>query len=429
MISRRLSSIFRDVSRRMFFWRRDTIGLAVGADRLLAIGVDAGKETIAWALEAPATGDIASLRAQVHALLEKAPRKRWRARRPAIVAAVGPTLVQTKRIGRLPPLPSVEAMSDVVRASTSRFFIVGETPAAVSDVHLSQSGDPWAAAFERPVIDAIIAGCRDARLPLGGCVPEVSLLPRSFNPSSFVWSDGSVCVAISAVQGELDSVRPCQSALELQRSGGQHADLVEPLATLGEDARRFAGAYGAAIARGRFPALAAPLRKHANPGAPIPVWRTAVAIAACILALGIAAVAPAVTARKQSQRAETALAAIDAQRTTAVDATINLRQVTAALDSAARAASERQSILALLASVTAGLPDSSAIVTLRTDSTGGTIVVLSPRAAMVVKTLDGLEEMTAPQIVGPVTRETNGNRELDRVTVRFGLPRSVVVRR
>jgi len=67
------------------------------------------------------------------------------------------------------------------------------------------------------------------------------------------------------------------------------------------------------------------------------------------------------------------------------------------------------------------LPEGSAITTLRVDSTRGTIVVLTARATEVVSQLDTIGLLVTPEIVGPVTREVISGRELERVTVRFGL--------
>jgi hypothetical protein len=65
------------------------------------------------------------------------------------------------------------------------------------------------------------------------------------------------------------------------------------------------------------------------------------------------------------------------------------------------------------------LPTGGALVTLRVDSVGGTLVALAPRAAILIERLEHVPGVTTPTFVGPVTREVAGASEVERVAIHF----------
>src|SRR5690606_16601406 len=79
----------------------------------------------------------------------------------------------------------------------------------------------------------------------------------------------------------------------------------------------------------------------------------------------------------------------------------------------------RRSTALLLASITDALPNESAITMLRIDTATVDLIVMSTRAADVLGALDRMPGVVAPEIVGPVSREISGDRELERATIRF----------
>jgi hypothetical protein len=135
----------------------------------------------------------------------------------------------------------------------------------------------------------------------------------------------------------------------------------------------------------------------------------------------LAILSPWVGARVKAARAERAVTDLAGEHAVAIEVRQRVEQVTLALDEVARFSEARRSPLALLAALTAALPAASAIVTLKVDSAGGTIVALAPRAALIVTQLEAVEAIVAPEITGPVSREIVAGRELERVTVRFRL--------
>jgi len=94
-------------------------------------------------------------------------------------------------------------------------------------------------------------------------------------------------------------------------------------------------------------------------------------------------------------------------------------KVTAELNEIAAFSERRRSATLFLEALSAALPPEAAIVALRTDSAGGNLMALTPRASAVLSALDSITAVAAAEIVGPVTREIIGTRELERVTVRF----------
>jgi hypothetical protein len=91
------------------------------------------------------------------------------------------------------------------------------------------------------------------------------------------------------------------------------------------------------------------------------------------------------------------------------------------LANAARFSRHRVSMTALLGAITQALPAEAVITTIRVDTANVDIVTLSPRTAAVVGALSDVASVTAPTIIGPVSRETVGPAELERATIRMRL--------
>jgi hypothetical protein len=109
------------------------------------------------------------------------------------------------------------------------------------------------------------------------------------------------------------------------------------------------------------------------------------------------------------------------RRRAASDTERELERVTQALAEAAAFDADRYSPTLLLADLTAALPQGSAVVAFTADTANGSVVALAPRAAAVVQPLEKVPGIVAPEIVGPVTREALAGRDLERVTIRFGI--------
>ena len=359
-----------------------------------------------------------TLAAEIESILARTPRSRWRLRRPMVIVAVGPSRVQTKLVTELGEAKDTVAAATRLHEGAGRFFLANGAPLVTGVGRLTRDG-AWAAAYEGPVLDAITSGCRAAGVRLAGIVPSVFIAPLAMNGETIVIRDGQVVAEVVVESGELRQVhRRLGTADDPSRAAP--TAVTARLANLGEQSARFAEAYGAAIASPSAWTLRSTIAEgHARSA--IPRWRSAIAVAAACAGIGFAIVAPWLGARLKATRAEHALAALAGEQATAMDVRQRVEQVTLALDEVARFSEDRRSPLALLAALTAALPAASAIVTLKVDSAGGTIVALAPRAALIVTQLERVEAIVAPEIIGPVSREVVAGRELERVTVRFRL--------
>ena len=286
---------------------------------------------------------------------------------------------------------------------------------------------PWAAAFDRTVIDDVAVACRHAEVRFDAAIPSVTVLGRVAARDRIRWVDGDTVADCRYDHGTLCEVRRSRLGTrptgdgagdEANSEADEHVGL--QLSVLGEGAIRFADAYGAATSPKREPLSWEPGRE---PGVvrPLPKWRAALAASLLVTSAAAALVAPAVRDALAIEHATTRLAALGAERAEAARLERELALVSAALDEVASFDRERQSPLAVLRAVADSLPEGQALVTLRLDTLGGTAVVLAPRIAAAVGALDRLPVMTGVEIVGPVTREAVAGRELERATVRFTL--------
>lgn len=89
------------------------------------------------------------------------------------------------------------------------------------------------------------------------------------------------------------------------------------------------------------------------------------------------------------------------------------------VETIARAERERARMLVRLDGVTAALPDSVYLTSLTLDDSSGTVSGLSQQAVGVLASFERRPDLASPRLVGPVIRETNGGRELERFTLSF----------
>jgi hypothetical protein len=415
------------------------IGLAVGERTVRAVGIRGS--AVQWAFEGE-LDEGESFAAAIAGLLQRAPLPRWP--RPVLVAAIGPSRAQFRQLPELPPVKDRRALSALLQEGSSRFFLRNGGPVVTSEPSsASVDGAPWAAAFDRPVIDDIAAACRIAAVRFVVALPAVAVLGRVLAREQVSWSDGDTVAECRYVDGLLvDCRRRWENAADRAGSGwcenagvciesdgavpaGHSAADDQPpaspsgaLLALGPGALRFADAYGAAISPVR---AAFTYRPAGDPHAAEPVARWRLALAAAVLALSIASAlaAPEVRDARTIAHATARLSALGPDRLEAARLERELALVSAALDDVARFADGRQSSLAILAALADSLPDGSALVMFRLDSLAGTAVVLAPRMAAVVGAMDRLPMVTSVEISGPVTRETMGERALERATLRF----------
>jgi hypothetical protein len=268
-----------------------------------------------------------------------------------------------------------------------------------------------------------MAACRALDLRIGAVVPTTAVLERATVASRMTWRDGDANVELVFAEGKLSDVRRVVPA-HREDDDDDHDDddhddaLVPALRELGDDAPRFADAYGAATLPGDE-AMSVHDRVLHDRSAGIPRWRVTLATTVMVGALVAALVAPWASATFASRRSASRLAVLGARGTAAAAAMTDLQRVTAALDEVGRFESGRRSATFVMAELTRTLPAEAFMVTVRLDSAGGTFVALAPRAGDVLARLERSGMLVAPEVVGPVTRERVDAAERDRFTVRF----------
>lgn len=395
---------------------RIRVGVALGSGAVRAIGVQ--RDGIAWTLEAPLPAGEDRAR-KLTAFLMRIPARRWPGIR--INVAIGPAHVQAKRLSGLPSVDDVSLLARVVAEGVGRFFLRNGIPLVTSGLRVDASGQVWGAAFERPLIDELAETCRIAGLTLGVVVPTVSVLPRALLGDTIRWSDEQIAVIVDSRAACMTGVRRIVADAPFD----EPALVPAPgLAVLGSSAARFADAYGAALIDRNERLVLKPPRRAVD--VTVPRWRLATAAAVLLTMVLLAVAAPALSSRRESARAATRLRELAAPHRTVAGTASELRRVSGVLDEVAAFGRTRRSLTLLLAAVTRVLPDGSALSMIRVDSATVMLVVFAPRAGAVLSALERLYQVTAPEIVGPVTKELVAAREVERATIRFRLrPQSI----
>jgi hypothetical protein len=338
------------------------IGLAIERDRLRAVGVRGAR--VLWGVDAPITE--APLGNALAAFLDRLPPRRFG--RPHVTVALGATFAQTKRLAGLPPIGDERVLAKTVQEHAARFFLKNGVPLVTTSVRLDVDGQPWGAALQKDVVDTIVSVCRASRLDLLCIVP-----------------------AIDVSKPEIAALAP-----------------------LGVEALEFAAAYGAAVTPG---ALA--WRTRAVGDEQAPRWRVTTIACAAGLSLVLALLAPGLGARAAEHRSIAHLATIAAPTRSAQRVARDNDLVTRALGEVASFDRGRRPVTVLMAALAKALPDGAALLALHVDSAGGSVVAFTPRAGALLARLETVPGLAAPEITGPVTRETAGGHEVERVTVRF----------
>jgi hypothetical protein len=389
------------------------VGIAIGAGEVRAVVLKAGRVVAASEVEVGPHDSLADAVAEVlaGAPVPKLPR-------PTVVAALGPSRSQVRRITGLPPVTDPRVLADILREGTPRFFLQNGTPLVTTGVRIESPGTAWGAALDADAVRAAEEGCRRAGFRLTAILPAVAVLSAGLSGERLVWRDGAVTAeVVPGAGGRIESVRRLPPAAAVESGDAVPA---AALAEVGEQAPLFAAAYGAAAA-GADEVLAFRPGAHAARTGHVPAWRLALAGTALAAALAFFAVAPARREHRAEAAASARLEQLARTRAQAARTRQDLDDVTGALAEVADFSARRRSPTLLLASLTRALPVGTALVSFRMDSAGGSVVALAPRAASVVSALERVPGVVAPEILGAVTREAAAGRQVERVTVRFGL--------
>lgn len=417
---RTLPALVRRVSRAIQGTRsrRSGLGVAIGQDTLRVVAVRSDR--VLWAAEGPidsAQSLVWSVEDALGRLLSSAPSAGLL--RQSVTVAVGPSRSQTRRLSGLPPSRDRAIIRQLVHANVQRFFLRNGVPLTATGVRVLDAETAIGAVIETPVIEAVIVACAKLGLRLKAVVPTTDALARDMVSPLATWHDGDVSVELLTSDGQLADVRrPIAAGVGANTNEAFPAPTA--LACLGGDAARFADAYGAAVAdvHDSLAIRGAELHRSHH----LPRWRLVAAGGIAAFAIIAALAAPRIAATSESRRAERRLATIGDSGVVAAGAMVDLRQVTAALDEVASFDAGRRSTTLLLGELTRVLPPDVFLITVRLDSSGGSLIALASRSSDVMAQLERLQWAGSAEIVGPVTRERVNAVERERLTVRFRWP-------
>lgn len=339
--------------------------------------------------------------------------------RPTVRLVLGPSRSQVRRLTELPQVKDPRVLAQVVREGAGTFFLRTGEPQLISGVDVLEPGCVWAAVLDAEAVRSAERACRSVSMTLASAAPLAAALPGALDGQVLSWRDGDVHLVVElGPEGKLRNVRRLRGPHSLDHVTG-FSRTRPPLEPLGEYAERFTDAYAAAVLDPTEP-LSTKLPGYIG-SHPARTLRVALAGGALVCASVLAWIAPGLRWGHMEALAIRELRGLSEERLAIATTQRELASLTEALHVVERLRGSSASPVLLLARVTQALPAGTALLTLRVDSAGGTLVALTPRAGAVLTALESLPELESPEIVGPVTREMAAMREVERVSLRFRL--------
>lgn len=394
--------------------RATRVGVAVQGNKIRIVGVDvrARRSTrVCWAVEGELESGESIAKA-LRELLAGAPLRRWR--RTAVVVALGSHASQVRPLYGLPPADAA-VLARIVAASAQRFFLRQAMPLVVGGVRIDDDGQVWGIAIAAPLLGELTAAVRAANARL----VAITALP----------------VALAGALQRADGIADCEDQIgpvTCRYRAGCFAGLLDgtpgveqsvpwlpALTQFGDSAPKFAVAYGAAVLEPHEALALLPAeQRYATARRRLTIAAT-VATGCTMIALAT----PLWRATQFQQRAQAEILTRGPHYAAAFRDEARLAATDAALREVAGWDARRVSQLALLDMLAGALPEEAALVSLRADTTHVSLVVVAPHITVVTAALDrasrarsGLADLS---LVGAVTRETFGGRELERATLKL----------
>jgi len=392
------------------------IGLAVGRGAVRAVAIRG--QRIVWAGEMP-LASVADFEDTLGVLLATAPRARWL--RPVVHAAIGPHAAQVKRVTGLPEVADGDALAAIVREAAGTYFLKNGVQLLTTRVRLTEGGTAIAAAVDRPYVDAIRAACRTRRWRTGLIAPTAIALTHALQDAAFVWNDGALTIEVSRnVSGSLETVRTRPARPE--DAAATSFAPVPCLAALGDEARRFADAFGATALQRHEPLA---VHSEGRESHTFVLPRRSLIVASAIVATGVvtAGLSP-LAAKWAGQRALAHVHQLRPGRLQVISTSLTqLDRVSAILGQARSFADDRTSVSALLGELARLLPEHSAVLAFEwtgAEARGrGEITVVTANPTAVLSAVRRLPGVASVELVGGVSRQSIAGQDLQRVTIRF----------
>jgi Tfp pilus assembly protein PilN len=350
-----------------------------------------------------------------------------------VACVVGPAEAQLRPLHGLPQLRSTTEQLAVVNESVDRFFVSEGSRMRVSSPVRARNGELWAAAIDGEVVNQVAEASRAHRVRLVGIAPIGATLSHLARRAATGHTDAASCDAY--VRRADDGMRlhvvydPAGMPVRLWR---ERASFVLP--ELEGDVRLpegldsyFADAYSATRLRARDPFVIGELSDEAR-RARLAQQRTRLWAGLVAASLVAAAWLPGALATRRADHTRARLATLAARQRELSKVEGSLAASTVALENIASFERSRRSATLFLAELAMTLPDSTAITTLHTDSLGGAMTLLAPRAAGALEAVSALPLVARVQMTGAVTREVTGGAELERASLRFVFQRRPVRR-
>lgn len=338
------------------------------------------RRRVVWSASAqveaePGTTAVQRVISSAGSLLDRLPKGTWPAMR--VVTALGAPWSRTKLLNGVPAVHRRRELVSMLRLNTSR-FVASTRPVIITGANVISAGEVQIGIADLSMVEALTRVIADHGLRVGSIIPTAAL----------------------------------QSSDDASGSPVDESDAVD----------HAAGVAIASRAANTWRSSKLGLHARDNPAAVIPdASRGRVALAAGILAaVGLAYfgsqwdIERGNVARDRAAIHGIAMASDSVAREDA-----DLGRLSRDLVTTTSFSRRRVSTALLLGAITQALPAEAAITTLRIDTTTVDIVTLSPRTAGVVDALADVSALAAPTIIGPVSRETVGQRELERATIRL----------
>lgn len=326
-----------------------------------------------WTAIVGGGGSVPDLEQLLRDALSRPPVPRWPPARLHVV--LGSPYARVKHIRGVPRVRTRRALCELLALNATR-FIAAPRQVEILGVQSLAPGEALVAVTSQDTLESIHLAAATARVRLRSVMPAAAL-------------QGDATAPVNAEMSDQGLAKLALAAAQLSRS---------PLAL---DPGRAEGTRRQDVPRWRVAAAGLALAVGLAAGATVPVYRAAR------------------EARADVQARDSIAAAADSAAADARELALMRRD----LERVAAFTRGRISTVLLLDAITDALPPDAVVTTLHVDTAWVDIVTISVRAASVVSALGDSPGVAAPVLVGPVSRETVGGRELERATIRLALLR------